>query len=141
MTRGPSRRRGYALVLVMIFVVLFTAILGVAWRRIASALRVEHVSEVRRQCDKGTIQVLAQAMKVLETRVSVDSGGVAKLNGSTDSPQSFGKSDGLNNKYYRITFTRTADYNPTTRVADWSVSVEIVQPEDVLSLTVLPDPL
>jgi hypothetical protein len=59
--------------LVVVFVVLFTAILGIAWRRVASALRVEHVSEVRKQCDQGSLQVLASAMKVLETRLRVDS--------------------------------------------------------------------
>ena len=66
--------------LVVVFVVLFTAILGVAWRRVASALRVEHVSEVRKQCDQGSLQVLAEAMKMLETCLRLDtSTNVAKL--------------------------------------------------------------
>lgn len=72
MNRRRSNRRGYALMLVIVFVVLFTAVLGVAWRRVASALRIEHVCEVRKQCDAGSIQVLAHAMRVLETRMVWD---------------------------------------------------------------------
>ncbi len=82
--RRRSKRPGYALMLVLVFVVLFTAILGVAWRRVASALRVEHLSEVRRQCDQGGLQVLADAMKMLETCLRLDtSTGNARL---PDSP-------------------------------------------------------
>ena len=84
MIRRRSNRRGYALMLVVVFVVLFTAILGVAWRRVASALRVEHVSEVRKQCDQGSLQVLAEAMKMLETCLRVNtSTNVAALPASS----------------------------------------------------------
>lgn len=69
MKRRYFQRRGYALMLVMLFVVLFSAILGVAWQRVASSLRSEHVGEVRKQCDRGSVQALAQAVKVLESRL------------------------------------------------------------------------
>lgn len=138
MTKRHTQRRGYALILVMVFVVLFSAMLGVAWRRVVSALRVENVSEVRKQCDEGSIPVLAQAMKVLETRLAWDSASNSlKLNGSTDSPQYFGKADAANGKYYKITFTRTVDFVPATGVVEWSVSVEIVSAGDILALTIL----
>lgn len=141
MTRRQSHRRGYALILVMVFVVLFSAILGVAWRRVASALRIENVSEVRRQCDEGSIPVLAQAMKVLETRLCWDAASPAlKLNGSTESEISYGKTvgEGENAKYYKITFTRTVDFNPATGLVDWSVSVTILTIEQY-ALEALPD--
>jgi hypothetical protein len=139
MTKHQSNRRGYALMLVMIFVVLFTAMLGVAWRRVASALRIEHVSEVRNQCDKGSIQILAQAIKLLETRLLWDNGNsVVKLDGSTNAELSYSKITG--DKYYKITFNRTTsgDSNPT----EWSVSVVVLTPEEFASLSLpnLPDP-
>ncbi len=77
LSRRRTKRHGYALMLVVVFVVLFSAILGIAWRRVASALRVEHVSEVRKQCDQGSLQVLATAMRVLETRLRFDGTNLA----------------------------------------------------------------
>jgi hypothetical protein len=64
-----SNRRGYALLLVVLFVLLFGAMLGVAWRRVASAISTEHLSNVRQRCDTGSIHVLSLALKVLETRL------------------------------------------------------------------------
>jgi hypothetical protein len=70
----------------MMFVVLFGAILGVAWRRVSSALRIEHISSIRKQCDRGSVQVLAQAMRVLETRLRRNStSGVSQLDVSSTS--------------------------------------------------------
>lgn len=132
MTRRHSQRRGYALILVMVFVVLFSAVLGVAWRRVVSALRVENVSEVRRQCDAGSIQVLAQAMKVLETCVRWSTDG-ATINGSTDATY---KSQGANGQWYKIVFTRTSA--GTANPAAWSVSVFLITDESALSLADLP---
>ncbi len=71
--------------LVAVFVVLFSAALGVAWRRVASALRIEHVCELRKQCDAGSILALAKAMQVLETRLRCDNNGVASLDVSSTS--------------------------------------------------------
>jgi hypothetical protein len=122
MTRRRPNRRGYALMLVILFVVLFSAILGVAWRRVASALRVEHLSEVRKQCDGGSVQVLAGAMKVLETCVRRNASGNITLDGSTDSPRYYKKDIG-DGKLYKIVFTRTTPLSqlPT----EWSVSVTV----------------
>jgi hypothetical protein len=122
MTRRCSNRRGYALLLVMIFVVLFTAILGVAWRRVASALRIEHVSEVRKQCDEGSVKVLAQAMTVLETRVRWNSTSRAMLDGSGFAEVEFKKQD-ANGQWYRITFTRVTNPVAWSEPVEWSVSV------------------
>jgi type II secretory pathway component PulJ len=134
MTRRQSNRRGYALLLVMVFVVLFSAILGVAWRRVASAIRVEFLSEVRRQSDQGSIPVLAQAMKFLETRLRWDAANsVVKLNGSTDATISYSRTVGSN--YYIIAFARTGMMDGT----EWSVNVTVAKPEDILLLTPLPD--
>jgi hypothetical protein len=122
LTKRRRNRHGYALMLVIVFVVLFTAILGVSWRRVASALRVEHVSQVRRQCDAGSLQVLAKAMALLETCLQQDTTGVAKL--PTSSPlnefyETLGTSPDLT--YYIVTFVPT-DGDTTGR--RWTVSVK-----------------
>lgn len=135
MTRRHSQRRGYALILVMVFVVLFGAMLGVAWRRVVSALRVENVSEVRRQSDEGSIPVLAQAMKVLETRLIWDPvNGVLNLNGSSDSPQTYKYPESIGGKFYKVTFTRTADFTSDSGLVGWSVAVTVISDADWLAI-------
>jgi type II secretory pathway component PulJ len=123
MIKRPSNRRGYALLLVLIFVVLFTAILGVAWRRVASALRIERASEVRKQCDQGSIQALAQAMQFLETCLRRNSPTTARINGDDGSKLSYAyQSNNLpppsKTQWYLIDFVRD---NPDG--SEWSVSV------------------
>jgi len=120
MTQHPSHRRGYALLLVMVFVVLFTAVLGVAWRRVISALRIEHVSEVRKQCDQGSIQVLAKAMQVLETRLCRNTPTATKLNGSDSSTITYGYNLPNTTRWYTIKFTRESTDTDGT---NWAVSV------------------
>ena len=53
--------------LVLMFVVLFLALLGVVYREVAAALRIEslHSIEVRR--DEGSVQALAQGVALLES--------------------------------------------------------------------------
>ena len=120
-TSLPSRR-GYALMLVVVFVALFGAVLGVAWRRVASALRIERAAEVRRQCDRGSVQVLAQAMHVLEKRLRKDSAGEVALDVSSNvdgsdyrtsytcrSREQYDISDDATSpdlRWYLVTFTR-----------------------------------
>ena len=62
-----SSRRGYALPIALLFVVLFTTMLGVAWRGMASAIRLQSVRTIQIQRDQGSIQALALAMHLLET--------------------------------------------------------------------------
>lgn len=132
MIRRRSNRRGYALMLVVVFVVLFSAILGIAWRRMASALCVEHVSEVRKQCDQGSLQVLADAMKMLETSLRVNTTtGVAALPASSPANEF---QDQLGSTYYIVTF---APYNSDTTGRQWTISVKTATAEDIGSRTPL----
>ena len=150
MSRRLSCRRGYALLLVMVFVVLFGAVLGVAWRRVGSALRIEHVSEIRKQCDRGSIQVLAQAMQVLETRLRRNSGtGVAELDVSETSTPDYRNSfscqsrtqfdisddpDHPDMRWYVIAFT----YESTDAEGDQRWSVNISSTKDDPGLPFMP---
>ena len=137
MSKGRSNRRGYALMLVMVFVVLFAAILGVAWRRVGSALRIEHLSELRKQCDQGSVQVLAQAMRLLEThlRWHPDGGGGTARIDLYDSPPPYYQV--LNNTdAYKVVFSREGANDGR----EWSVSVSVVRLENVDLSHLLPAP-
>ncbi len=148
LSRRPPDRRGYALMLVMIFVVLFGAVLGVAWRRVASALRVEHALAVRTGADKGSIQALDLALRVLETRLRRDGAGVPKIDVSDDlaSPDptllpspclckvQWNVSDDPAQpqwQWYKVVFTRDGD-NPDG-ASDWSAGVTVARPDEDLS--------
>jgi hypothetical protein len=140
MSRRRSNRRGYALMLVIVFVVLFTAVLGVAWRRVASALRIEHVSDVRKQCDKGSIQALAQAMRVLETRLHCDNSGVAWLDVSETSTPDYESTYTCKTSYNVSNDSTAPDYHWFTVAftrdpsdGTWWVNVTVAQPNDSLS--------
>lgn len=73
MRKHDSTRRGYALLMVLFFVVLFLALLGVAWRRVGSALRIETVRAMQVQRDESAIHALARALKLLESGVPATS--------------------------------------------------------------------
>jgi hypothetical protein len=86
--RGSSQRRGYALVLVCFFVVLFLSLLGVAWRQTASALRIASLQAIQTQRDTGSVRALSLAMQMLELRVCVDpASSTARLNVAADVTQ------------------------------------------------------
>lgn len=55
------------MVLVLAFVMLFVSLLGVVWRREASALRIASVRTLQSQRDEGCIKALARALRLLET--------------------------------------------------------------------------
>jgi hypothetical protein len=67
MIRGAPGRRGYAMLLVCVFILLFLSLVGVGWRRMASALRVASVHSTQVLRDEGSVHALAQAMHLLET--------------------------------------------------------------------------
>jgi hypothetical protein len=53
--------------LVLIFVLLFVAILGVGWRRLGSSLRVQTIRAGQVQRDQGSVQALGLGLGLLET--------------------------------------------------------------------------
>jgi hypothetical protein len=62
-----SRRSGYALMLVVLFVVLFLAMLGVTWRQVASVLRIETVRQSQVRRDQGCLMAVLKGIRFLET--------------------------------------------------------------------------
>ena len=65
--RCSPHRRGYALVMVLLFNVLFLMLLGVTWRQMTGVIRVATVREEQVQRDEGVVCALGRAMRVLET--------------------------------------------------------------------------
>lgn len=101
MRRARSPRRAYALLLVLVFVVLFLALLGVAYRNVVSALRLETVHVQQAQRDEGSIHALARAVTLLETGLPPSSPYVrGAIISTSNGPRS-----------YTVTFTLTGGTN------------------------------
>ena len=81
MKRKPSARRGYALLLVIVFLVLFLAMLGTAWRQVASVLRVETVRAVQTRRDQGCLLAAVQGIHYLEETATPDPSRVFTIDG------------------------------------------------------------
>jgi hypothetical protein len=60
-------RSGFAMMLVLVFIVLFLGLLGVALRQTAAALRIETVRIMQIQRDEGSVHAVARALALLET--------------------------------------------------------------------------
>jgi hypothetical protein len=106
------------MVLVLLFLVLFLSLLGVAWRRIGSVLRVASVRTVQLQRDEGSLGALAAAMNLLETGRPPTS----------PSPCVYRKSITLASgeiRYFLVAFQRDATPPPqnTSPQETWSVKV------------------
>jgi hypothetical protein len=67
--KSKHRRSGFALMLVLVFIVLFLVMLGVACRRTAMALRIETARSLQVQRDEGSLHALARGVALLETGV------------------------------------------------------------------------
>ncbi len=104
MIQRRPRRRGYALLLIVIFVVLLMSLLGVTWRCVASAMRVASTHSLQVQRDDGSLEALARAMRLLETGLPPNSPYVCGVLLNTP----------VGDRSYTVTFTLHED-------ATWSV--------------------
>jgi hypothetical protein len=122
LNRRSASRCGYALVVVLLFNVLFLMLLGVAWRRMGSAIRIATASTQQSQHDEGSLRALAAAMKLLETGLPPESpyerGTIITLATTAEERffrVRFQRDDTLppeQRKYWAVTVTRT-DTRPT----------------------------
>jgi len=67
MRSHTGKRGGYALLIVLGFVILFAALLGMAYQQLQSAVLIETVNEQEAQRDQGSVQALALGLQLLET--------------------------------------------------------------------------
>lgn len=64
-TRPP--RRGYAMLLVLVFITLVLSVYGASYRYMAAALRVEAARTLQEARDEGSMHALARGLTLLET--------------------------------------------------------------------------
>ena len=65
--RTGTPRRGYAMVMALVFIALLLSIYSVAYRQVGAALRIETARILLRQRDEGSVQALARGLALLET--------------------------------------------------------------------------
>lgn len=65
--RQKHPRSGFAMMLVLVFIVLFLGLLGVALRQTAAALRIESVRIMQTERDEGSLHAVALGLTLLET--------------------------------------------------------------------------
>jgi hypothetical protein len=65
--KKTAPRDGYALALVLVFMVLLLSLSSLAYRQVAVALRVESVRSVQVVRDEGSLHALARALALLQT--------------------------------------------------------------------------
>ncbi len=65
--KNKTPRSGFAMMLVLVFIVLFLGFLGVALRQTAAALRIESVRIMQIQRDEGSVHAVARGLALLET--------------------------------------------------------------------------
>ena len=111
--RSPNRR-GYALLLVVMFTMLFVMLTGVAWRQMSSVVRNFSVRTSRIQRDEGALQALAHALRRLENGVPPADDyscydTIQVPAGQNVMTNRLGTAQTLQNCYYKLTFTRQPD--------------------------------
>jgi hypothetical protein len=111
--RSPNRR-GYALLLVVAFTMLFVMLTGVAWRQMSSVVRNFSVRTDRIQRDQGALQALAHALRRLENGVPPADDyscydTIQVPAGKNVMARRLGTAEPLRDCYYKLTFTRKAD--------------------------------
>jgi hypothetical protein len=65
--KATATRPGYAMMLVLVFLMLFLSLLSLAYRQMGAALRAEAARARQARRDEGSIQALARGLALLET--------------------------------------------------------------------------
>jgi hypothetical protein len=107
MNASRPNRRGYALMLVIIFIALFLTMLGLAWRQTSSLLRVETIRAVQMRRDQGCLPAAILGIHYLET---------CQANSTTPSSPQLYLIDGFPN-----TFTVAFTLESTSGGKTWSI--------------------
>jgi hypothetical protein len=108
--RRSPQRRGYALVLVVVFSVLFFTLVGVAWRQMSSVVRIFTVRTNQLLRDRGATQALADALHALDVGQPPGDPDVYQCCDTVQIPPlnglKFQAGAASSPYYYQLTFTR-----------------------------------
>jgi hypothetical protein len=110
------KRRGYALLLVVMFTMLFVMLAGVAWRQMSSVVRNFSVRTSRIQRDQGALQALAHALRRLENGVPPADDyscydTIQVPGGQNVMTNRLGTAQTLRDCFYKLTFRRQPDHD------------------------------
>jgi hypothetical protein len=108
---ATSSRRGYAMILVLIFIALVNLCLVLSYKHLDAAIRVENVYRQGTEADEGTILSLAAGLALLEVETPTQSGNY-------EYKISFGNS--LDEAWYTVTYTLQS--STPGGVETWSVA-------------------
>ena len=67
MSKHLPPRRGYAMIMVLLFLVIFLVFLGVVYRRVGGLLRTETIHAIQVQRDQGSIEAMGRATTLLQS--------------------------------------------------------------------------
>ncbi len=108
--RRLPRRRGYALVLVIVFCVLFFTLVGVAWQQMSSVVRIFTVRTNQLLRDRGATQALADALHALDVGPPPGNPDVYQCYDTVQIPPlnalKFQSDGAASPGYYKVTFTQ-----------------------------------
>jgi hypothetical protein len=122
MIRPASLRRGYALTVVLIFLILLFALWSTVYRTTATLLRIESNRALQQSRDSGAMNALAQAIQLLQYSAPQDPanpGRTVFTYGAQISVPAIGAAGGCTTSDYTIVFTARPDLGP----ARWQVQV------------------
>jgi hypothetical protein len=120
MRATPTTRRGYSLMLAMVFNILMLALLSLAYRQLGSTLRIETARVQQIQRDEGRLRAAARALALLETGVPRFDPYVRKVHVDTsEGPSDFiititSEGSGL----YSVQATKADPNDPTPTIDD-----------------------
>ncbi|HBO42681.1 MAG TPA: hypothetical protein DD670_01835 [Planctomycetaceae bacterium] len=115
-----SRRQGYAMVLVLVFIALVNLFFVLSYKHLSSALRVQIAHRLGRECDEGPVAALAAGLALLELTEPVD-----QENGEYDYQYTIL----IGGEPYTVIFTP-----PSEGEQSWSVHARSEEPTDLPNL-------
>jgi hypothetical protein len=111
--KAGTPKRGYAMVMALVFIALMLCVYSVAYRQVAAALRLETARTLQRQRDEGSVEALARGLALLETGLPPQDPYVCAV--------AIGTSRG--ERSFTLTFASEGEHS-------WSVHVLPTQPPD-----------
>ena len=109
--RAGTPKRGYAMLMALVFIALLLSIYSVVYRQVAAALRIETARTLQRQRDEGSPQALARGLALLETGLPPEDPYVCAVTIGTSTGE----------RSFTVTFTSEAE-------GHWSVHAAPSQP-------------
>ena len=121
MSRASSRR-GYAMVIVVIFIVLVNLFFVLGWKHISMAIRVQDTFQNAKQRDEGALLALATAVAQMQTEYPTKD--------TLTNTYCYGVM--VDSQQFKVIYTPPDPFDPdTTDTHNWSIAVQVQDPTNV----------